>query len=358
MHDALKNVTSILDSQQRQQAYYEYAPFGGLLSAEEDMAHENKFRFSCEYADDELGLVYYNYRHLNPADGRWISRDLIAEQGEWNLYAFIRNASGYDTLGLIEGGMGAIINGSFGQPPFSHPSSPIKEYPTPKSEEDIQFPIHGTVILSINDLIRHVNAGSVPLSIEIEKTGALRVDYNKLVQSLKDADLTPEEATAVRDKIKMEFRSKQTTLGKAITKAILARRASQGYPRGNFNPSKTNPSITAAGKLMRTAGRGMIIFSAGVEIYNIYEAPEDEKGKAIVQAGGRFGGGILGGMAAGAIIGGTSLNPIGIGVGTIAGGIAGSALGEWIVNLVCSDDNNSNKWKPISPGHIIPPMGF
>ena len=25
-----------------------------------------------------LGLVYYNYRHLNPHDGRWISRDPIA----------------------------------------------------------------------------------------------------------------------------------------------------------------------------------------------------------------------------------------------------------------------------------------
>ena len=32
-------------------------------------------RFSSEYMDDELGLIYYNYRHLNPRDGRWISRD-------------------------------------------------------------------------------------------------------------------------------------------------------------------------------------------------------------------------------------------------------------------------------------------
>ena len=66
MHDALKNVTSIFDGQQTRRARYEYAPFGSLLTAKEDMAQENKFRFSCEYADDELGLVYYNYRHLNP----------------------------------------------------------------------------------------------------------------------------------------------------------------------------------------------------------------------------------------------------------------------------------------------------
>ena len=100
MHDALKNVTSIFDGQQTRRARYEYAPFGSLLTTEGDMTRENKFRFSCEFSDDELGLVYYNYRHLNPADGRWINRDPIQEQSGWNLYAFIRNASGYDALGL------------------------------------------------------------------------------------------------------------------------------------------------------------------------------------------------------------------------------------------------------------------
>ena len=27
-------------------------------------------QWSSEYNDEELGLVYYNYRHLNPHDGR------------------------------------------------------------------------------------------------------------------------------------------------------------------------------------------------------------------------------------------------------------------------------------------------
>lgn len=41
--------------------------------------------------DKELALVYYNYRHYNPADGRWINRDLIAERAGWNLYNFVNN---------------------------------------------------------------------------------------------------------------------------------------------------------------------------------------------------------------------------------------------------------------------------
>ena len=51
--------------------------------------------------DGELELVYYNYRHYNPHDGRWISRDPITEQEELNLYAFVRNnpATAYDRWG-------------------------------------------------------------------------------------------------------------------------------------------------------------------------------------------------------------------------------------------------------------------
>ncbi|MCD8062217.1 MAG: sugar-binding protein [Akkermansiaceae bacterium] len=102
MHDALKNVSFIFDGQQKQKACYKYAPFGSDLSAEGDMAQENKFRFSCEFLDDELGLIYYNYRHLNPADGRWINKDPIAEQGGWNLYGFVSNSPSYhyDYIGL------------------------------------------------------------------------------------------------------------------------------------------------------------------------------------------------------------------------------------------------------------------
>ncbi len=104
MHDALKNVTSIFSEDGERKARYEYAPFGSLLTAEGDMAEDNKYRFSCEYMDDELGLIYYNYRHLNPADGRWISRDPIAEQGGRLLYGVIGNRWGNDYLGFGETG--------------------------------------------------------------------------------------------------------------------------------------------------------------------------------------------------------------------------------------------------------------
>ena len=101
MHDAMKNVTSLFGEARGRRALYEYRPYGGLITSEGNMAEENKFRFSSEYMDDELGLVYYNYRHLNPLDGRWISRDPIKEEGGWNLFAFVGNngVNRWDYLG-------------------------------------------------------------------------------------------------------------------------------------------------------------------------------------------------------------------------------------------------------------------
>ena len=44
------------------------------------------------FHDPELDLVYYNYRHYSPTDGRFLSRDPIEEQGGLNLYAFTGNS--------------------------------------------------------------------------------------------------------------------------------------------------------------------------------------------------------------------------------------------------------------------------
>ena len=78
-------------------AHYDYAPFGTTTrthrdsSASFDIAALNPFRFSSEYYDSELDLVYYNYRHYSPSLGCFLSRAPIEEQGIWNLYAFAGN---------------------------------------------------------------------------------------------------------------------------------------------------------------------------------------------------------------------------------------------------------------------------
>lgn len=83
-------------------AGYRYAPFGAVAQAVGACAATNPFRFRSEYADDELGLVYYNYRHYNPLDGRWLRRAVIGTLGGRNPFCFARNSSClvHDLLGL------------------------------------------------------------------------------------------------------------------------------------------------------------------------------------------------------------------------------------------------------------------
>ena len=98
--DGNKNVSELVASADGSiSAHYEYAPFGEEILTSGSIALTNPFRFSSEYADDTLTLVYYNYRHLEPVTGRWLSRDPIAFLK--NLYCYCNNFYLIDWLGLF-----------------------------------------------------------------------------------------------------------------------------------------------------------------------------------------------------------------------------------------------------------------
>ena len=101
-HDGNKNVSDLTDPTQSLSAHYTYAPFGALLSSSGSSATINPFRFSSEYADDDLGLVYYNYRHYEPVMGRWLSRDPYFRAQYMNSYLMCLNETPnlFDGLGL------------------------------------------------------------------------------------------------------------------------------------------------------------------------------------------------------------------------------------------------------------------
>lgn len=83
-------------------ARYDYGAFGEVTQREGPAAAANPWRFSTRYTDAETGLLYFGYRYLDPARGRWISRDPYAEAGGANLYGMVDNAptDWVDPLGL------------------------------------------------------------------------------------------------------------------------------------------------------------------------------------------------------------------------------------------------------------------
>nr|WP_246789133.1 RHS repeat-associated core domain-containing protein [Akkermansia glycaniphila] len=92
-HDLQKNVTALFGQAAGRRAQYEHDLYGNPINTTGDAAGINPYRYSSEYHDEDLDLIYYNYRHYNPTDGRWINRDSIAEQGGRNLYGFVHNRS-------------------------------------------------------------------------------------------------------------------------------------------------------------------------------------------------------------------------------------------------------------------------
>ena len=100
---ALGNVRQIVDSSDNVVAYYEYDPFGKLISKGGTYVDANRYRHATKPYDEDTGLYYYTYRHYNPESGRWINRDPISEEGGLNLYAFCLNSviNGIDLFGSI-----------------------------------------------------------------------------------------------------------------------------------------------------------------------------------------------------------------------------------------------------------------
>ena len=107
--DFNKNVSEVFDAQGTIAAAYDYSPYGAVTGTGSLV---QPVQWSGEMHDEELALVYYNYRYYNLKDGRWINRDPIAEQGGWNLYAFLGNSpqDKFDALGLI--GIFGLLGGA------------------------------------------------------------------------------------------------------------------------------------------------------------------------------------------------------------------------------------------------------
>jgi RHS repeat-associated protein len=85
-------------------ARYEYGAFGETISVDgEAVADANPIRFSTKYLDGETGLLYYTHRYYDAANGRWLSRDPIGEEGGVNLYGMVQNdpVNRVDYLGLF-----------------------------------------------------------------------------------------------------------------------------------------------------------------------------------------------------------------------------------------------------------------
>jgi len=102
--DGNKNITEYLDSTGAVVMHQQYDAFGKVLVSSGSKKDEVDYGFSSEVVDRDLGLSYYNFRYYDANQGRWLSRDPIAEAGGMNVYGMVDNdaVGSWDYLGLAD----------------------------------------------------------------------------------------------------------------------------------------------------------------------------------------------------------------------------------------------------------------
>lgn len=182
--DFNKNVTEVFDAQGTVVAAYDYSPYGQMASTGDLV---QPVQWSSEMNDGELSLVYYNYRYYHPADGRWINRDPIAEQGSYNLYTFIYNyPQNIDILGLA--GYFPFSPGAM-NPPSTYDSPAY--WPPPLKEINTAF-----------EAVQHYRShagGSVPAGQKL---------LNQIKNSPGFQKNRKEAAKKIKEKLQKEFGNK------------------------------------------------------------------------------------------------------------------------------------------------------
>lgn len=130
-----KNVTEVFDGQGATAVAYDYSPYGTVGRTGSLV---QPVQWSSEMNDEELALVYYNYRHYNSADGRWISRDLLSEFNVNNLCGFVQNKpiSNIDYLGNED--MQPCPEGT-----KTRPKGNCREYKTAEQNPDNPIEVNG-----------------------------------------------------------------------------------------------------------------------------------------------------------------------------------------------------------------------
>ncbi len=99
VHDGNKNVSEVVESNGDVVAHYEYTPFGAINNSLNSLYHDSPWRFSSEYAEDDLALVCYNYRFYDPNIGVWLCRDPYKEE-ESTFFVDNNPIGAFDWLGL------------------------------------------------------------------------------------------------------------------------------------------------------------------------------------------------------------------------------------------------------------------
>ena len=245
--DLTRNVTEIFGKAGYLRTVYTYTPYGEV-TAEGDVALP--IQWSREYNDDELGLVYYNYRNLNPHDGRRISRDPIMKQGGWNLYLSLKNNSYLvvDYLGTIPP-PGGVWTGTTGYESLRIPSS----VPSNSRKKNLTKVLWKGIKRKVIVVAKTIEKYNITTRLQ----GALQVMGGGFEATAGSAGLLAPEPTAMSKVIGAILYVHGNDVAQAGLRVLIT---------GEYNSTMTHEAITSAAKAVGVSPQFSENIATGAEI--------------------------------------------------------------------------------------------
>ena len=169
--DLAKNVTEVFGSDGYIKTAYTYTPYGAV-SASGNVTQP--IQWSSEFHDAELGLVYYNYRHYNPADGRWLTSDTLFERFERR---FVGNRSiiYFDYLGAVEYRVSYNNSVYFAKSGVSETLGYTIEYNCDKEPRLIESELSGRLISKVTGKDKEVTTFVNGTKVIVKRTFSSRI---------------------------------------------------------------------------------------------------------------------------------------------------------------------------------------
>ncbi len=274
-----------------------------------------RWKFGGKEYQDELDLAWYDVsaRNYDPALGRWMNLDPLAEQmrrhSPYN-YAFDNPIYFMDPDGMMPCPTGDCPPETRSGNPNDHRPLPSGDTPSASSGSASSSKVSAT------DAVRSVSAELAYTGI---KTAVDRKAHNKKVHTQK---LTIKQ----RDALRVAGQKKEPAITKAFRES--SRPASNEPNRPKNNPNKSNAGVNKKAANMGKAGGVFLAVGVVASIDNIANA--ENKAEAVATETGAWTGAIVGGELLGTA--GASLGPYGALGGGIIGSIIGGIAGEEAVN--------------------------
>ena len=350
----LGSVSLELDEQAQIISYEEYAPYGRSTyqAVRTQTETVKRYRYTGMEWDEESGLSFHAARYYVPWLGRWTTTDPLGLVDGPNLYRYARNTP--LVLSDPKGTQPPVVNTGDPNDPRNYVS--FEDFQAsavgPWREEALRAAwteAHPTVVETEHDpRVQTAGSGAVTIYNTVQRSeyltqvransaeGVRRIQAAREAGDLVAAETAARETSATRNALRTATQDRLTPGSRYMSQTLEEAREFetlvQQYARPNqfetfeevaHAAGRSRGSVTTLTRIGKVAGPAGVALGVGVGVYEVIEAPPEERPRVAARETGGFAGGAVGAEAG--VATGTGLAVL------IAGGLGLSGPPGWLV---------------------------